>query len=405
MSLQPERRRENFLVFGSPLIGEEEIEEVVATLRSGWIGTGPRVAQFQQDFGKYVGADYALAVNSCTAGLHLAMLVSGVGPGDEVITTPMTFCATANAIVHTGAKPVFADVDRNTMLIDPNAIEAAITPATRAIVPVHLAGRPCDMDRIGEIARRHNLLVIEDAAHCIEGWYHGQKIGSISDLTCFSFYVTKNIVTGEGGMITTRNEEWANKIKCLALHGMTKDAWNRFSDSGYKHYRVADAGFKYNMMDIQAALGLHQLKRVEKCLTRRCEIWSRYEEAFAGLPVFLPEPEEPDTVHARHLFTLMVDTDRCTKSRDEIMNDLSQWNIGTGVHYTALHLHPFYQDTFGCRQGQFPNTEWIGDRTLSLPLSAKLTDEDVEDVIAAVRYVVGSAVREPAVLPVSESLK
>jgi dTDP-4-amino-4,6-dideoxygalactose transaminase len=369
------------------MIEEDEISEVAATLRSGWLGTGPRVSHFEEVFRQYTRAQFAMALNSCTAGLHLSMVVAGVGPGDEVITSPMTFCSTANAIIHAGGKPVFVDVDRRTMNIDPNRIEKAITPRTKALVPVHLAGRPCEMDAIMEIARRRNLMVIEDAAHAIEAWYHGKKIGSIGDLTCFSFYVTKNIVTGEGGMVTTNREEFADKIKMYGLHGLSRDAWKRYSDEGYTHYEVIFPGFKYNMMDIQAAIGIEQMKRVEKYYFRRTEIWKRYDEAFADLPVVTPAPPEPDTVHARHLYTLLVDISKIKMSRDTFQQRLYELNIGTGVHFIAVHLHKYYRETFGFRRGDFPNAEWISDRTISLPLSAKLTDEDVEDAIAAVHSI------------------
>lgn len=380
--------RDDFLVFGSPPIHEPEIAEVVATLRSGWIGTGPRVARFEEMFKRYIGCEHAVAVNSCTAALHLSMVVSGVKQGDEVITSPMTFCATANAVLHTGARPVFADVEPASGNLDPDRVEAAITPRTRAIVPVHYAGRPCRMDRLEAVARRHGLLLIEDAAHAIESAYHGRKIGTIGDMTCFSFYVTKNLVTAEGGMVTTRDPELAAKIKMYALHGMSRDAWKRFSDEGYKHYQVLAPGFKYNMTDLQAALGIHQIGRIEANAVRRAAIWARYDEAFASLPIELPAPVEADTVHGRHLYTILVDPERAAKSRDRVLDELVRLNIGTGVHYTALHLHPYYRETFGYKPGDYPNAERIGDRTLSLPLSPKLTDADVEDVIAAVRQVV-----------------
>jgi dTDP-4-amino-4,6-dideoxygalactose transaminase len=383
-------KRRDFLIFGSPLIEEDEIKEVERTLRSGWLGTGPKVATFERMFAEYAGAKYALALNSCTAGLHLCMLVAGIKSGDEVITTPLTFCATANVIIHCKATPIFVDVERDTMNIDPERIEEAITPRTQAILPVHLAGRPCNMNAILEIAKRHNLLVLEDAAHCIEGRYKGKKVGNIGDMTCFSFYVTKNIVTGEGGMVTTNQEEWADKIKMFALHGMSKDAWMRYSDEGYKHYEVLYPGFKYNMMDIQASLGIHQMGRVDKYLKRRQEIWKTYDEAFADLPVITPLPPEHDTVHARHLYTLLIDVDKVRMTRDEVQRRLYDMNIGTGIHFISLHLHEYYRRTFGFWPDDFPNAKFISDRTISLPLSAKLADRDVEDVINAVRRILGN---------------
>jgi len=378
--------RHNFLVFGSPAIEQPEIDEVVQCLKSGWIGTGPRVHKFENDFRDYIGCKYAMALNSCTASLHLSMLVSGVKSGDEVITTPMTFAATSNAIIHTGAKPVFVDVEKDSMNIDPNLIEKAITPKTKVILPVHFAGRPCKMDHIMEIAQKNNLLVIEDAAHAIEAQYKGQKIGNIGDMTCFSFYVTKNLVTGEGGMVTTNNEEWAKKVKVLGLHGLSKDAWKRFADEGYKHYQVVSPGFKYNMMDIQASLGIHQLDRLEKNFEKRKQIWNIYNKAFEGLPVVIPS-EEKDTIHARHLYTLLLDIEKLKITRDEFMTALQKENIGTGVHYVSLHLQPYYVETFGYQKDDYPNAAYISDRTISIPFSAKLTEKDVQDVINAVTKV------------------
>ena len=376
----------DFVVFGAPQIFEDEVDEVVDSMRSGWLGTGPKVAQFEEMFKEYTGTEHAMALNSCTAGLHLSMLVAGLGPGDEVISTPMTFCATINTIIHAGATPVLVDCDRDTQLIDPQRIEDAITPETRAIVPVHLAGRPCDMDAISDIAQRHHLIVIEDAAHAIETVYKGSKIGNISHLTCFSFYVTKNIVTGEGGMVTTNNSDYADKIKMYGLHGMSHDAWKRFSDDGYKHYQVVFPGFKYNMMDLQAAIGIHQLERVEKNLARRKKIWHLYDEAFADLPIGLPTViEDKGSVHARHLYTLMIDKDRCGLTRDEFMQKLHKDKIGTGVHYIGVHLHQYYRERFGYCPEDFSNATWISERTVSIPLSPKLTNSEIERVVEAVR--------------------
>jgi len=385
---QPTRpKRDNLLVFGSPAIEQPEIDEVVKCLKSGWIGTGPRVNKFENRFKEYIGSKFALALNSCTAALHLAMTVSGVSQGDEVITTPMTFAATANAILHTGARPIFVDVEKETMNIDTNLIEKAITSKTKAILPVHFAGRPCKMDQIMKIAQKNNLLVIEDAAHAIEAKYKGKKIGNIGDMTCFSFYVTKNLVTGEGGMVTTNNEEMAKKIKMYGLHGMSKDAWKRFSDVGYKHYQVLFPGFKYNMTDIQASLGIHQIERLGKYFEKRRKIWDIYNKAFEELPVTTPHPEEKDNIHARHLYTLLLDIKNLKISRDEFIQKLFEENIGTGVHYISLHLQPYYKETFGFKQDDFPNSNYISERTVSIPFSAKLTDKDVKDVIEGVTKI------------------
>lgn len=383
------RKRKSFLVFGSPLIEQDEIDEVVKSLKSGWLGTGPKVQRFEQMFQRYKGARYAMAVNSCTAALHLAMLALEIGPGDEVIVPAMTFAATANAVIHVGGTPVFVDCEKDTMNIDPKDTERKITPKTRAIIPVHFAGRPCHIEEILDIAKRYNLRIVEDAAHAIETEYHGKKAGTFGELGCFSFYVTKNIVTGEGGMVVTDNEEYADKIKALALHGMSKDAWKRFSDEGYRHYKVVYAGYKYNMMDIQAAVGIHQLPRIDRYWERRKEIWNRYNKAFEGIPVITPSPVEEHTRHAYHLYTLLLDTDQLTITRDRFLDEMTRRNIGVGVHYVALHLHPYYQQRYGYRQGEFPVSEWISERTVSLPLSAKLTNDDATDVIDAVKEIIG----------------
>ncbi|MCX5898137.1 MAG: DegT/DnrJ/EryC1/StrS family aminotransferase [Proteobacteria bacterium] len=379
--------RKDFLVFGNPQIEEDEIKEVVDCLRSGWISTGPRVAQFEEQFKAYIGSKHALALNSCTAGLHLSMIVAGLKPGDEVITTPMTFAATANAILHTGASPVFVDIELSSMTIDPGLIEEKLSPKTKAILPVHLCGRPCNMDRIMGIAKNHNLLVIEDAAHAIEAQYQGKKIGTIGDMAVFSFYVTKNLVTGEGGMVTTDNDEYADKIQTYGLHGMSKGAWRRYSDEGFKHYQIIFPGFKYNMMDIQAALGIHQLKRLEAGLARREELWKRYDDAFKDLPLVTPAPPEDNTRHARHLYTILVKLEDVTADRDTIQQALHEENIGTGIHYISLHLHEYYRERYGFKPDDFPNALYVSERTISLPLSTKLTDDDVQDVIDAVRKV------------------
>jgi len=377
-----------FLVFGAPSIGEADIDEVLACLRSGWLGTGPRVAQFERDFAAFrrCRATQVAAVNSCTAALHISMLAADIEAGSEVITTPLTFCATVNAILHAGLTPVLADVDPHTQNIDPDAIEEAITSRTRAIMPVHFAGRPCAMDRIMAIARKHDLVVIEDCAHAVEAEYHGQPLGTFGDFGCFSFYVTKNVVTGEGGMILGRSEDQVARAKVLALHGMSKDAWHRFGDQGYKHYQVVECGFKYNMMDLQAALGLHQLARVEQSWRRRDAIWRHYDAEMASMPIGLPALAEPDTRHGRHLYTVMIDKQRCGVSRDDFLDAMNAARIGTGVHYLAIPEHPYYQQRFGWRPEQWPNAMKLGRETVSLPLSPALSNADVERVIAAVRH-------------------
>ena len=385
------REKQDYLVFGAPYIGEEEIAEVVDCLRSGWLGTGPKVARFESDFANYQGVNRSLVVgvNSCTAALHISLIAADLMPGDEVITTPLTFCATVNAIIHAGLTPVLADVDPLTQCISPVAIEAAITPRTRAIVPVHFAGRPCDMDGIMRIASRHGLKVIEDCAHAIETEYHGRKVGTFGDFGCFSFYVTKNVVTGEGGMILGANEELIARAKILALHGMSKDAWKRFSDDGYKHYQVVECGFKYNLMDLQAAIGIHQLARVEESWQKRLSIWQTYQDAFADLPVDLPAGFDTETRHGLHLFTIQVEKERAHVSRDEFLGRMHAAGVGIGVHYLAVPEHPYYQDRFGWRPEHWPEAMRLGRSTVSLPLSPKLSARDIERVVKTTRAQFG----------------
>jgi Predicted pyridoxal phosphate-dependent enzyme apparently involved in regulation of cell wall biogenesis len=387
-------RRSEFLLFGAPDIREPEIQEVVETLRSGWISTGPRCRKFEELFCEYIGCKHAIALNSCTAGLELALEVLGIGPGDEVITTPLTFCATANVIVHRGARPIFVDVDRETGNIDPQQVARAITHKTKAILPVHLYGRPCEMDELMAIGREHGLYVIEDATHASEAWYRGRKIGTIGDITVYSFYATKNLVTGEGGMLVTNNQLVADEVRVKHLHGMSRDAWKRYSDEGFQPYDVVAAGYKYNMMDIQAALGIHQLARLEDNLKIRERHWQTYDEAFEGMEgITTPQrvfsqSRFGKTRHARHLYTILLDFEQLKMSRQEFMNSLKRENIGTGIHFTALHLHSFYQDEFGYKRGDFPNAEFISDKTVSLPLSSGLSQKDINDVINAVQKVI-----------------
>lgn len=375
-----------FVVFGAPDITDDDIREVLATLQSGWLGTGPRVAAFEALFADFKRVDHGAvaAVNSCTAALHLSLLAAGVGEGDEVITSPLTFCATANAILHAGATPVLVDVDPKTMNIDPAHIEKKISPRTKALLPVHFAGLPCAMTEINDIAARHGLRVIEDCAHAVEAMYRGRPTGTLGDFGCFSFYATKNVTTGEGGMVLARDPEHIGRIKTLALHGMTRDAWKRFSNDGYQHYQVVECGYKYNMMDLQAAIGLHQLKRVEAGWARRRAIWQRYQVAFAGLPLTRPSEPASHVRHAYHLYTVLIDEMQCATSRDVFLARMTAQGIGVGVHYLALPEHPYYQQSLGWRADDTPHATSIGRQTVSLPLSPRLTDAEVERVINAV---------------------
>ena len=376
--------RDSFLIFGSPLIGEDEIAEVVDSLRSGWVGTGPKVQRFETMLASYIDVPYCRCVSSCTAALILAMQVLGVGPGDEVLVPAMTFVASANAIEHAGATPVLVDSVPGTGLLDLDAAEAAITPRTRAIMPVHFAGRPVDMDRLRELRDRHGLLVVEDAAHAIGAEWKGRRIGAFGNLAAFSFYVTKNISTIEGGALVTDHAEIAAEIERLALHGLSLGAWQRFSDTGFRHYEVVRPGYKYNMTDVQAALGLHQLPQLDRWIERRAALWDRYDRLLAGLPLQTPAAPEPGTVHARHLYQVLL-APEAPLTRDELLDGLASMNIGTGVHYRGVHTHPYYRDKYGLTEDQFPVATAISDRTLSLPLSPKVTDADQDDVVEALQ--------------------
>jgi dTDP-4-amino-4,6-dideoxygalactose transaminase len=381
---------EPFIIFGAPDINQQEIDEVIDSLHTGWLGTGPKVARFEKAFADYkkIPVSHAAALNSCTAGLHVSMIAAGLGPGDEVITTAMTFCATINAIIHSGATPILADIDPNTLNIDPASLHNQITQKTRAIVPVHFAGRPCEMSQIMEIARNNDLKVIEDCAHAIETEYHGRKAGTFGNFGCFSFYITKNVAAGEGGMVIAQDEHDIARIKVLSLHGLSHDAWHRFSDKGHQHYTVTEVGFKYNMMDLQAAIGIHQLARIEQNWLRRQEIWQQYQESFAELPVTRPIESAPDTRHAYHLYTLLIDEKRCGVSRDTFLSAMTSEGIGIGVHYLSIPEHPFYQEKYGWHTTDYPHAHRIGQQTVSLPLSPKLTHDDIQRVIQAVHKII-----------------
>jgi dTDP-4-amino-4,6-dideoxygalactose transaminase len=380
--------RDEFLIFGSPLIGEDEIAEVVASLRSGWVGTGPKVQRLEAMIAEYVGVSYCRCLSSCTAALILSLQVLGIGPGDEVLVPAMTFVASANAVEHARATPVLVDADRQTGLIDLDAAEAQITDRTRAIMPVHLAGRPVDLDRLAEMRERHGLAVVEDAAHAIGAEWGGRRIGSHGNLAAFSFYVTKNITTIEGGALLTDDAEVAEEVERLALHGLSLGAWQRFSDAGFRHYEVVRPGFKYNMTDVQAAVGMHQLPQLDEWIDRRAELWQRYDAHLDGLPLQTPPPPEPGTRHARHLYQVLL-LPEAPLDRDALLDGLAARNIGTGVHYRGVHLHPYYRDKYGLAPEDFPVATEISERTLSLPLSPKVSEADQDDVVAALRELLG----------------
>jgi dTDP-4-amino-4,6-dideoxygalactose transaminase len=384
----PRPTRAEFLPFCLPDITEAETAEVVDTLRSGWLTTGPKTKEFERRFAEYVGARHAIAVNSCTAGLHLALAAAGIGEGDEVITTPLTFCATANVIIHQRATPILADVREDDFNINPEEVERRITPRTKAIIPVHLAGQPCEMDEILRIAEKHHLLVIEDAAHAVGAKYNGRMIGTIGDVTAFSFYATKNLTTAEGGMITTDNQGLAEKMRILSLHGISADAWKRYTVEGSWYYEVLYPGYKYNMTDIQASLGIHQLARLEGFIQTRARYAQMYTEAFSEMPEIIIPQVGPKVRHAWHLYVIRINRERLKINRAQFIEALRTENIGASVHFIPLHLHPFYQEQYGFEKGDFPVAEAVYENIISLPFYTKMTAQDVEDVIEAVRHTV-----------------
>ena len=380
--------RTEFLPFHMPAIGAEEIAAVVDVLKSGWLTTGSKVKEFEQQFCRFVGARHAVAVNSATAALHLGLAAAGAGAGDEVIVPAMTFAATAEVALYLKAKPVLVDCTPDTLNIDPAAIERAITPRTKAIIPVHFAGQPCDSGPILDLARDHNLKVIEDAAHALPARDHSRMVGSIGDITCFSFYATKTITTGEGGMATTDNPEWAAKMRMLSLHGISHDAWNRYSSEGSWYYEVTEVGYKYNLTDIAASLGIVQLKKAEAFAAARRRIAEIYSEAFSELAEIRTPVCDPDKQHAWHLYVIQLELERLTINRREFIEALREHNIGTSVHFIPLHLHPFYRDTFGYKPDDFPNAAAAYRRIISLPIYPTMADRDIHDVIAAVTNIV-----------------
>lgn len=394
------KQQANYIHFAIPDIGDEEIAEVVETLRSGWITSGPRTAQFEREFCEYTGAAHALAVNSCTAGLHLALAALGIGPGDEVITTPLTFCATVNVILETGATVVLADIGPD-FNIDPAAAARLITRSTRAILPVHMAGLACDMDAIWQLAKEHGLKVVEDAAHAAGTTYQGRRVGSgTSDAVAFSFYATKNLTTGEGGMVTTPSQELEERMRILCLHGINRDAWDRYTEKGKWYYEVIDRGYKYNMSDIQAAIGIHQLRKLDRMNARRAEIARRYSEAFREVE----EVETPSSGegHAWHLYILRLNLARLAADRSTFIEEMQTRGIGCSVHFIPIPMHPYYQQTLEMKD---PCVRTLAEypRLLSIPIYSKMSDSDVDRVIDAVKEIVarhrmqkGVAVRHAA---------
>jgi len=387
--------RASFLPFSLPLIGEEEIAEVIDSLRSGWITTGPKVKRFEEEFAQYIGCRHALAVNSCTAALHIALTALDIGSVDEVIVPTLTFCSSANVVVHAGARPVLVDVGED-FNVQAETIERAITPRTKAIIVVHYSGQACDLAAVYDIARRHHLAVIEDAAHAvgaeynnhkIGASYHTQVLGTNKHITCFSFYAIKNLTTGEGGMIVTSDPELPERIRMLSLHGMNRDAWKRYSSAGSWFYEIQEAGFKYNMTDIQAGMGIHQLKKLDRFIETRARYAGMYSEAFSEVP----EIETPlvlgDRKHAWHLYVIKLALERLKIDRAEFIEELRAQNIGTSVHFIPVHLHPYYREKFGYRHGDLKQAEYLYERIVAVPLYPAITEDDVYDVIRAVRNI------------------
>ena len=380
-----------FLPFTRPCIDEATIAAVGEVLRSGWITTGPKVKRFEEAFRTYVGAPFAIPLTSATAGLHLTLLALKIREGDEIITTPMTFASTVSMIILAGATPVLADIEPGTLNIDVNEVRKKITPRTKAVIPVHFAGQACDMDPLFSLAREHNLTVIEDAAHAAGTEYKGKRIGSLDSISIFSFHPNKNITTGEGGMVCTRDEDLAEEVSLLKFHGMSREAWKRFSASGTPNYDIMLPGYKYNMMDIQAAIGIHQLPKLDGFIDKRRTIAEFYNREFAdvvelALPAYAPYEQR----HAWHLYTPLIRVEHLTIDRDRFMAELKKHNIGSGLHYKAIHHHAWYRENMPIADTDLPNASYASERILSLPLFPKMTEEDARDVVAAVKDVIAA---------------
>lgn len=384
------KREENrcSVPFHRPDIGREELDSVRDSLLSGWLTTGPKVKRFEEDFKKAVGASHAVAVNSATAALHLALEAIGIKAEDEVIVPTMTFTATAEVVCYFKARPVLVDCDPETLNITPMTIEKAITPRTKAIIPVHMAGQPCDMDAIMAIARRHKLKVIEDAAHSLPAYYKGMMIGTIGDITCFSFYATKTITTGEGGMAVTDNAAWAKRMRIMSLHGISKDAWKRYTAEGSWYYEVVSPGFKYNMTDLAAAIGIEQLKKNLRFWQRRRKIAETYNRAFAGVEGLERPTADAAMRHAWHLYILKLVPEKLRIDRSRFIDMLKERGVGTSVHFIPLHLHPFYRKAFGYRPADFPSATRAFQRIVSLPIFPSMSDTEVRHVITTVKEVI-----------------
>ena len=387
--------RAEFLPFHRPSFGPEEEAEVVDTLRSGWVTMGPKTHRLEAAFREMLEVPYAVAVSSCTAAIHLALIGLGIGPGDEVVTTPLSFATTANVLVHVGATPVFADVESDTLNLDPVSAAARIGPRTKAIMPVHLHGHPCDMDALRDLANRHGLPMIEDAAHAIGAAYRGRKIGADATAAAFSFYATKNITAGEGGMLATQRKDLAERAEILRLHGLSRGAWKRYGSQGFQHWDILLPGYKYNLSDVHAAIGLAQLSKLEKFMVERQCLWQQYDALLAGLPEVIRPAVRPDVLSSYHLYSLRVKVERLRWTRDQILAAIQAENIGLGVHFRALHLHPYYRERFGFQRGLCPAAEAASDRLFSLPLYPGLGEADVRDVVGAVAKVFDVARQHP----------
>lgn len=385
---QDEVVRQRFLPFAVPDVDETELQQITDTICSGWLTTGPKTQQFEREFASAVGAQHAVAVNSCTAAMHLALEAIGLRPGDEVITTPYTFAATAEVIRYFDATPVFVDIEPHTFHLDPGRLERAINRRTRAVIPVHMAGLPVDLDGISSVANEHGLAVIEDAAHAFPARYHEKMIGSVSEFTCFSFYATKTLTTGEGGMICTDDRMLADRCRIMALHGISHDAWARYTAAGHWYYEIVAPGFKYNMTDIAASLGLAQLRKSVRMWERRSAIAAAYNEAFRQIQELETPVERAGCQHAWHLYMLRLRLDQLTIDRPEFLTELKRRNIGVSVHFIPLHIHPYYRSTYGYRPEDFPIALREYQREISLPIYSAMTDDDVADVIQTVLSIV-----------------